>query len=163
MSGSQNLKNPIFIILYQPNRNFRGVYEFLENSAANYFTITGSKTDWNFINGAQESFTVSGSRQPEDILPVLNNAFGLFGLGDFSVDEFPPLQGTLGDIQLNEDSEILMFQQLQGINLDKPLFAILTGSNQKEAVLLEKIFGAGVLRYIVTIKVFKSLMTLLAI
>ncbi len=137
------LEESDLIILYQPNRNFRGVYEFLENSAANYFTITGSKTDWNFINGAQESFTVSGSRQPEDILPVLNNAFGLFGLGDFSVDEFPPLQGTLGDIQLNEDSEILMFQQLQGINLDKPLFAILTGSNQKEAVL----FGENLWRW----------------
>lgn len=131
------------LILYQPNRNFRSVYEFLENSGANYFTITGSKTDWNFLNRAQESFTVSGSRQPEDILPILNNAFGLFGLGDFSVDGFPPLQGTLGDIQLNKDSEILMFQQLQGINLDKPLFTILTEGNTKEAVL----FGEDLWRW----------------
>lgn len=131
------------LILYQPNRNFRSVYEFLENSGTNYFTITGSKTDWNFLNRAQESFTVSGSKQPEDILPVLNNAFGLFGLGDFSVDGFPPLQGTLGDIQLNKDSEILMFQQLQGINLDKPLFTILTEGNTKEAVL----FGEDLWRW----------------
>lgn len=131
------------LILYQPDRNFRSVYEFLENSGANYFTITGSKTDWNFLNRAQESFTVSGSRQPEDILPILNNAFGLFGLGDFSVDGFPPLQGTLGDIQLNKDSEILMFQQLQGINLDKPLFTILTEGNTKEAVL----FGEDLWRW----------------
>lgn len=131
------------LILYQPDRNFRSVYEFLENSGANYFTITGSKTDWNFLNRAQESFTVSGSRQPEDILPVLNNAFGLFGLGDFSVDGFPPLQGTLGDIQLKKDSEILMFQQLQGINLDKPLFTILTEGNTKEAVL----FGEDLWRW----------------
>ena len=131
------------LILYQPDRNFRSVYEFLENSGANYFTITGSKTDWNFLNRAQESFTVSGSRQPEDILPILNNAFGLFGLGDFSVDGFPPLQGTLGDIQLNKDSEILMFQQLQGINLDKPLFTILIEGNTKEAVL----FGEDLWRW----------------
>ena len=131
------------IILYQPNRNFRSVYEFLENSGANYFTITGSKTDWNFLNRAQESFTISGSRQPEDILPVLNNAFGLFGLGTFSVNGFPPLQGTLGDIQLNRDNEILMFQQLQGISLDKPLFTILSEGNTKEAVL----FGEDVWRW----------------
>lgn len=82
------------IMLYQPNRNFRNVYTFLENSGANYVTITGSKTDWNFLNGVQESFSVTGSRQPEDILPVLNNAFGLFGLSDFSVDGFPPLKYT---------------------------------------------------------------------
>ncbi|HKL90014.1 MAG TPA: vWA domain-containing protein, partial [Allomuricauda sp.] len=137
------LEESDLIILYQPNRNFRDVYEFLENSEANYLTITGSKTDWNFLNRAQESFTISGSRQPEDILPVLNNAFGLFGLGDFSVEEFPPLQGTLGDIQLNKNSEILMFQQLQGITLDKPLFTILTEGNSKEAVL----FGEDLWRW----------------
>ncbi len=143
-NGNQSaLEESDLLILYQPDRNFRSVYEFLENSGANYFTITGSKTDWNFLNRAQESFTVSGSRQPEDILPILNNAFGLFGLGDFSVDGFPPLQGTLGDIQLNKDSEILMFQQLQGINLDKPLFTILTEGNTKEAVL----FGEDLWRW----------------
>ncbi|MEC3964625.1 VWA domain-containing protein [Flagellimonas halotolerans] len=137
------LEESDLIILYQPNRNFRSVYEFLKNSGSNYFTITGSKTDWNFLNRVQESFTVSGSRQPEEILPVLNNAFGLFGLGEFSVDGFPPLNGTLGDIQLNKDNETVIFQQLQGVNLDKPLFAILTESNQKEAVL----FGENLWRW----------------
>src|SRR6056297_784142 len=141
--SQSELEESDLLILYQPNRDFRDVYEFLENSEANYLTITGSKTDWNFLNRAQESFTISGSRQPEDILPVLNNAFGLFGLGDFSVEEFPPLQGTLGDIQLNKNSEILMFQQLQGITLDKPLFTILTKGNTKEAVL----FGEDLWRW----------------
>jgi hypothetical protein len=131
------------IILYQPNRNFRNVYTFLENSGANYVTITGSQTDWNFLNGIQQSFSVSGSRQSEDILPVLNNAFALFGLGDFSVDGFPPLKGTLGDIQLKKNSETIMFQQLQGIELDKPLFVILNESNIKEAVL----FGEDIWRW----------------
>ncbi|MBA4743914.1 MAG: VWA domain-containing protein [Muricauda sp.] len=137
------LEESDLIILYQPNRNFRSVYEFLKNSGTNYFTITGSKTDWNFLNRVQESFTVSGSRQPEEILPILNNAFGLFGLGEFSVDGFPPLNGTLRDIQLNKDNETVMFQQLQGVDLDKPLFAILTESNQKEAVL----FGENLWRW----------------
>lgn len=131
------------IILYQPNRNFRKVYTFLENSGANYITITGSQTDWNFLNGIQQSFSVSGSRQSEDILPVLNNAFALFGLGDFSLDGFPPLKGTLGDIQLKKNSETIMFQQLQGIQLDKPLFVILNESNIKEAVL----FGEDIWRW----------------
>ncbi len=142
-ASPNELEDMGLLILYQPNRNFRSVYEYLNNSGANYLTITGSKTDWNFLNSVQESFTVSGSRQTEDILPVLNNAFGLFGVGGFSVDGFPPLQGTLADIVLNKDSEILMYQQLQGINLEKPLFAILTESNTKEAVL----FGEDIWRW----------------
>src|SRR5690606_30918212 len=47
---AQNLEEADILILYQPNRNFRQVYDFLQNSKANYFTITGSKTDWNFLN-----------------------------------------------------------------------------------------------------------------
>ncbi|MBO0340915.1 MAG: VWA domain-containing protein [Bacteroidota bacterium] len=142
-ASQPELEDKGLLILYQPNRNFRSVYEYLNNSGANYFTITGSKTDWNFLNGVQESFTISGSRQTEDILPVLNNAFGLFGLGNFTLDGFPPLKGTLADIQLNKDSEILMYQQLQGVNLEKPLFAILTESNTKEAAL----FGEDIWRW----------------
>ncbi|WP_108246087.1 VWA domain-containing protein [Muricauda brasiliensis] len=141
--SQSELEDMGLIIIYQPNRNFRSIYEFINNSNTNHFTITGSKTDWNFLNGIQESFTVSGSRQAEDILPVLNNAFGLFGFGNFAVDGFPPLKGTLADIQLNKESETLMFQQLQGINLEKPLFSILTESNTKEAVL----FGENIWRW----------------
>lgn len=141
--GQAALEDTDLIILYQPNRNFSGVYQFLKDTGANYFTITGSKTDWNFLNRAQGSFVLSGSRQSEDILPVLNTTFGLFGLGEFTVDGFPPLTGTLGDIQLNKDNETLMFQRLQGIDLDKPLFSVLTGSSTKEAVL----FGEGIWRW----------------
>ncbi len=130
-------------ILYQPNRNFKTIYDYLEKYGGNYLTIVGTKTDWNFVNASQNSFTVSGSRQQEDVLPVLNNAFGLFGLGEFSVDNFPPLQGTLGEIELNKESETLMYQQLQGVNLDKPLFTILTERNKKEAIL----FGEDIWRW----------------
>lgn len=130
-------------ILYQPNRNFKTIYDYLEKYGGNYLTIVGTKTDWNFVNASQNSFTISGSRQQEDVLPVLNNAFGLFGLGEFSVDDFPPLQGTLGEIELNKESETLMYQQLQGVNLDKPLFTILTERNKKEAIL----FGEDIWRW----------------
>ncbi|USD25026.1 VWA domain-containing protein [Flagellimonas marinaquae] len=130
-------------ILYQPNRNFKTIYDYLEKYGGNYLTIVGTKTDWNFVNASQNSFTISGSRQQEDVLPVLNNAFGMFGLGEFSVDDFPPLQGTLGEIELNKESETLMYQQLQGVNLDKPLFTILTERNKKEAIL----FGEDIWRW----------------
>nr|WP_293295257.1 VWA domain-containing protein [Allomuricauda sp.] len=130
-------------ILYQPNRNFKTIYDYLEKYGGNYLTIVGTKTDWNFVNASQNSFTISGSRQQEDVLPVLNNAFGMFGLSEFSVDDFPPLQGTLGEIELNKESETLMYQQLQGVNLDKPLFTILTERNKKEAIL----FGEDIWRW----------------
>ncbi|MDC6386210.1 VWA domain-containing protein [Muricauda sp. SK9] len=139
---AQELEEADILILYQPNRNFRPVYAFLENSKTNYFTITGSKTDWNFLNGAQQSFLVDNS-QSEEILPILNNAFGIFGLGDFNVDGFPPLVGNLGDIELRKSGETIMYQQIRGVDLDKPLFSILTEEKQREAVL----FGENIWRW----------------
>ncbi len=137
------LEETDIIILYQPNRNFRSVYEFLKNSKSNYFTITGSKTDFNFINRSQESFTYRSSGQTEEIVPVLNNAFSIFGLGEFNTDGFPPLLGNLGEAEFQKNSETLMFQQIKGVSLDNPLFAISTDGTQKEAIL----FGENIWRW----------------
>lgn len=131
------------VLLYQPNRNFSRAYELLKNSGLNYFTITGSKTDWNFLNRVQQRFFKTGSSQSEEIEPVLNNAFGIFGLGDFNLDNYPPLIGSLGDLVLNAQNETILFQQIRGVSLDKPLFSILTEGKHKEAVL----FGENIWRW----------------
>ncbi|WP_241243806.1 vWA domain-containing protein [Flagellimonas beolgyonensis] len=131
------------VLLYQPNRNFSNVYDMLKKSGLNYFTITGSKTDWNFLNRAQQRFFQTGSSQSEEIVPVLNNAFGIFGLGDFNLDNYPPLIGSLGDLELKVNNETILFQQIRGVGLNKPLFSILTEGKHKEAVL----FGENIWRW----------------
>lgn len=142
-SEINTLADTDLVLLYQPNRNFSNVYDMLKKSGLNYFTITGSKTDWNFLNRAQQGFFQTGSSQSEEIVPVLNNAFGIFGLGDFNLDNYPPLIGSLGDLELNANNEAILFQQIRGVGLDKPLFSILTEGKHKEAVL----FGENIWRW----------------
>lgn len=142
-SEINTLADADLVLLYQPNRNFSGVYDMLKKSGLNYFTITGSKTDWNFLNRAQQGFFQTGSSQSEEIVPVLNNAFGIFGLGDFNLDNYPPLIGSLGDLELNVNNETILYQQIRGVGLDKPLFSILTEGKHKEAVL----FGENIWRW----------------
>ncbi len=142
-SEINTLADADLVLLYQPNRNFSGVYDMLKKSGLNYFTITGSKTDWNFLNRAQQGFFQTGSSQSEEIVPVLNNAFGIFGLGDFNLDNYPPLIGSLGDLELNANNETILYQQIRGVGLDKPLFSILTEGKHKEAVL----FGENIWRW----------------
>ncbi len=141
--GTKDLENADILILYQPTQSFREVYTFLQRTGLNYFTITGSKTDWNFLNQVQSSFSKDNNNQTEDILPVLNNAFGIFNLGDFTVDNFPPLIGSLGDISILKESSPLMFQQIRGVDLDKPLFTIITEGKKREAAL----FGENLWRW----------------
>lgn len=130
-------------ILYQPNRKFRNVYEQLSKTRANTFTITGTKTDWGFLNQTQQSFFKENFNQDEEIIPILNNAFTIFGLGDFNVVDFPPLQNNLGDIDLRKNGETILFQQIRGVDLDKPLFTIIAENQQKEAVL----FGENIWKW----------------
>ena len=142
-SEINTLADTDLVLLYQPNRNFSNVYDMLKKSGLNYFTITGSKTDWNFLNRAQQRFFQTGSSQSEEIVPVLNNAFGIFGLGDFNLDNYPPLIGSLGDLELNANNETILYQQIRGVGLDKPLFSILTEGKHKEAML----FGENIWRW----------------
>ncbi|WP_422351438.1 VWA domain-containing protein [Flagellimonas sp.] len=130
-------------ILYQPTRRFKNVYERIDQLGANKFTIAGTKTDWPFLNQIQNSFFKERLNQTEEIIPVLNNGFGVFGLADFSVQGYPPLEGQLGDIELKKESETLLFQRIRGVDLDIPLFSILTEGNQREAIL----FGENLWRW----------------
>ncbi|MEW2922033.1 VWA domain-containing protein [Muricauda sp. ANG21] len=141
--STTDLEDADILILYQPTRNFRGVYDYVVNSGKSIFTITGSKTDWNFLNRTQQSFAKENVNQSEDILPILNNAFGIFGLGNFNVDDFPPLQGNLGNIDLLKNGETLLYQQIRGVDLNQPLFAVLSQGKQREAAL----FGENIWRW----------------
>lgn len=137
------LEDADILILYQPDRNFSKVHGFIKRTGINHFTLTGSKTDWNYLNGAQEGFSMQRTTAREEILPVLNKAFGKFNPGSFQVDGFPPLEGHLGDIQLKKQHEILMYQRIRAVDLERPLFAVLTDGPQKQAVL----FGENIWRW----------------
>ena len=142
-SNVNGLQDADLLILYQPNRNFGAVYDVIQKSGINYFTITGSKTDWNFLNRAQQSFAKDNNNQSEEIIPILNNAFGIFGLGEFNLEDYPPLEGNLGDVTLNLSQGTIMFQQIRGVTLNKPLFAILAEGKHREAAL----FGENIWRW----------------
>jgi len=129
------LEEADLLILYQPNRKFNAIYDHISKSGIGTFTITGTKTDWNFLNRVQQSFQKENNNQSEDILAVRNATFQTFGLDDFNVNGFPPLEGFLGNIELNKNGEIILYQQIRGVDLESPLFAVLSEGNQKEAVL----------------------------
>ncbi|SNY99856.1 VWA domain-containing protein [Flagellimonas pacifica] len=130
-------------ILYQPNHKFKSVYDFIAKSKSNSFTICGTKTNWGFLNQAQENFFKENYNQNEEILPVLNSAFGVFGLGNFEVKDFPPLENNFGSIELKKNGETILYQKIKGIELDNPLFSIFVEGKQKEAIL----FGENIWKW----------------
>lgn len=131
------------LILYQPDAKFKTVYEYIEKFAPGVLTLVGTKTNWGFLNRTQQFFSKENLSQREEIIPVLNKAFGTFGILDFKVTDFPPLESSLGSITLKKQSETLLFQQIRGVNLDQPLLTIFTEGEQKQAVL----FGENIWKW----------------
>ncbi|MGX1930306.1 VWA domain-containing protein [Flagellimonas sp. 2504JD4-2] len=130
-------------ILYQPTSQFKPIYDYLARSGASTLTFTGTKTNWGFLNNVQTSFFKETYNQPEEIEPVLNTTFSSFGLSNFSMENYPPLLSNLGDIELKVDSDVLVNQRIRGVDLDKPLFAVLKEPSKKEAV----VFGENIWRW----------------
>ncbi|MBT8280195.1 MAG: VWA domain-containing protein [Muriicola sp.] len=130
-------------ILYQPTPAFQSVYDFVKEAGINTFTLTGPATDWRYLNRIQKGLEISNSNQTEEILPVLNRGFGLFDLGDFNVEDFPPLLGSLGEILITEPYESIIDQQIRGISLEDPLLPVITDDNQRHAYL----FGENIWKW----------------
>ncbi|MDT0539643.1 VWA domain-containing protein [Croceitalea sp. P059] len=138
-----DLDDTDLFILYQPNRNFQSVYDFIKRKGGSIFTITGPKTDWQFLNNVQNSFSKEIFNQNEDIVPSKNEAFGLFDLGSISFDDYPPLKSTLGEITLAKTYEAISFQKIKGVVLNQPLFLVINDDKAKEAIL----FGEGLWKW----------------
>ncbi len=130
-------------ILYQPTSSFRNIYAYIKKQKINRFTITGPKTDWNFLNTIQDSFRKDSYNQREEITPILNTGFSIFNLEDFSVNDFPPLESNLGEIVINAPHEIILEQRIKGVALEQPLLSIVGSDIEREAIL----FGENVWKW----------------
>ncbi|MGY3793086.1 VWA domain-containing protein [Aquimarina sp. 433] len=131
------------IILYQPNTRFSGVYKKITDAKKNHFTITGSKTDWVFLNKAQNLYKQEITRQTEYYLPRFNNNYGTFLLDDIGFGGYPPLIGTFGEIAMNSSYDVILHRNISNISTEEPLLATVEDNGTREAVL----FGEGIWRW----------------
>ena len=123
------------LILYQPRRSFEKVYEIAKKRSLNIFTITGAETDWSFLNSVQNSYQKNSFNQTEYVSPVQNEGFSAFDVSNFNVDNFPPLQTTLGDLLITSPTEVILEQRIKGVDLGDPLLCLLNQKVGREAVL----------------------------
>lgn len=139
----KDLEDVDLFLLYQPNLSFGAIYTYIKQKKANTFTITGPKTDWDFLNKVQNSYTKISYNQEEEVAPTLHLGSTIFNTADFSIKDFPPLESNLGEIMITKPSEVLLTQRIKGVELDEPLLAIIGNDSEREAVL----FGENIWKW----------------
>ena len=135
MGNEQDWPQYDLFIVYQPNAKYRGIYNYIEASGASSFTITGTQTEWGFLNAAQTTFEKEYTSLSDETLPVANTGFTAFDLGPIDFNTFPPLESALGEILIAKPHEVILEQRIRGVNLSEPLLAIVQEDTKREALL----------------------------
>ena len=123
------------VILYQPDNNFKQIYEALNSQNKNIFVVSGTKTDWRFLNTQAQHYTQDITSQTEDYQAVLNTNYNSFIIEDLNFESFPPLASSFGEPEFKVPFESLLFKKVGNIDTEEPLLATFETNGRREAIL----------------------------
>lgn len=135
-SALQNPANFNVILLYQPTGEFKSLMDRNKAAGVNTFTITGTATDFQFLNMNQQDLVFRMSGQSEDYLAAFNPQFNLFAQEDANFSGMPPLQNAFGNITVNGKAETLLSSRIRNVETGAPLLTFFEGQGRRSAYLL---------------------------
>ncbi len=141
--GIATLDNYQLVILYQPNRKFKAIYDAIEASKKNHFTITGTATDWNFLGNVFTYFDKDQTNQTDQYQAVLNTGYNAFIIDDLKFNSYPPLVSSFGEIEFSSTVEAMLYKKIGNIETEEILMATLETGEKRQAFL----FGEGIWKW----------------
>ncbi|MES2411231.1 MAG: hypothetical protein V4535_07270 [Bacteroidota bacterium] len=138
-----SLTNYNVLILYQPNAEFKAIFDQNENAKINTWIITGNDTDYSFLNQNQNSFSFKMSGSKEDYLASFDSQFNLFALDNIGFEQFPPLENPFGAITANGNTNVLLSSTIRNIQTNQPLLAFAENQGKRSAFL----FGENIWKW----------------
>ncbi|OEK08493.1 hypothetical protein A8C32_03310 [Flavivirga aquatica] len=124
------------VILYQPNYKFKSIYNLLDAQNKNRFTVTGTKTDLNFLNRIAQPYSHVVTNQREEYQAELNINYSPFIIDDLNFESFPPLNSNYGELTFSIPFETILRKTVRGVSTKDPLLATFEINNRREALLL---------------------------
>jgi hypothetical protein len=131
----KSLQDYNVLIFYQPTSEFKNVFEANKLAGINAFVITGTNTDFNFLNQNQTNFSFRMSNQKEDYLVDFNAQFNLFALDNIGFEQLPPLQNAFGTITSIGNNNVLLNSRIRNIAINSPLLAFSENAGKRAAYL----------------------------
>ena len=131
------------VILYQVNNKFSKVIREIKLKNTNYLLVSGVNTNWNFLNNQQLNISKDYLNQIENYGAIFNDSYATFSQKDIGFNEFPPLKDKFGDITLAKEHQILLYQQINGMDNNQPLLVTFDDKDYKSGIL----FGEGIWKW----------------
>ena len=133
---ANSLQNYNVLILYQPTSEFKSVFDSNKLAGINTFIITGTNTDYGFLNLQQSVLSFKMSAQREDYSANFSSQFNLFAIDNIGFESLPPLQNAFGTVTANENTNVLLSSSIRNIATGAPLMAFAETKGKRSAFLL---------------------------
>ena len=132
----KSLQDYNVLIFYQPTQEFKQVFDNNKSAGINSFVITGTNTDFNFLNQQQTNLFFKMSNQREDYIASYNSQFNLFAQDNIGFESFPPLQNAFGNVTTNGKVSVLLNSKIRNIDTNIPLLVFAENQGKRLAFLL---------------------------
>ncbi|WP_203295692.1 VWA domain-containing protein [Luteirhabdus pelagi] len=129
-----NLEDYQLVILFQPTRAFANLMQALENSGKNYWLITGTETDWSYLNSFQQAIQKEVTNVEEQVAGSVNSNYSAFAVPQIDFESYPPLQTSFGELSITVPHDVLLEQTVSEFSTGSPLLATLQEGSRKIAV-----------------------------
>ena len=137
------LNNYQLVVLYQPNNKFNIIIDQLNSNKSSFMLITGSKTDWLFLNNKSLGINKKNINQLENYSARFYNGFLNFSQKNIGFENFPPIIDYYGETTISIPHQTLLYQSINGFSSQNPLLATANHNNQKKVFL----FGEGIWKW----------------
>ncbi|NGY36997.1 hypothetical protein FQU23_005665 [Flavobacterium sp. XN-5] len=131
-----SLKDYNVLILYQPTAAFKSVFEENKSAGISSFIITGTSTDFSFLNQEQSNLVFKMSYQKENYLASFNPQFNLFAIDNIGFENFPPLENAFGTITAKGNADFLLSSKIRSMETNSPLLLYAENKGKRDAFLL---------------------------
>ncbi len=121
------------VILYQPQSSFEKLFSREKLRKSSWLIITGTKTDWQWLNSKNLFFKKEVTPTFEEYFPLQNKEFELFELPSLSFEKYPPLKDYYGKVKFT-NADAALFSKIRNIETEDPL--LLFNKTNRQAVLL---------------------------
>lgn len=130
-------------ILYQPTVSFQKVFEKLEEKNVNKFIISGTQTQWSFLNSIQSNYKQEITGEFENYQPYLNLSYSTFNVNALNFDDYPPLESEFGKLNITKPYETILFKSIYLNSTSTPMLLTFEVDKNREALLM----GEGIWRW----------------
>jgi hypothetical protein len=128
------------LILYQPNTTFKAVFDTNKNLQLPTWIITGTQTDYNFLNQQQKDLAFKMSNQSEEFTATFDTNFNLFATDNIGFESFPPLNNLFGNVEVNGATTTLLGSKVRAIDAASPLLSFNNQSPRTAYLMGENIW-----------------------